>query len=112
MSAYKALAAAWRTEADALDRTAKAYNRKCVEAKGTQMILLAKQLRGCADQVEAIERDEARKAQAESRDAAASQVTAGAATESTGETMAEDSACAEANHWPSTAGQEREDQAS
>jgi hypothetical protein len=60
------LAASWRAEADSLDRTAKAYNRKCIEAKGVQLILLAKQLRQCAEQVEQIE---TANAQAPSRNA-------------------------------------------
>ena len=42
----------WRQQADSLDRTAKAYNRACVKEKGMQLILLAKQLRGCASELE------------------------------------------------------------
>lgn len=46
------LAAQWRQQADDMDRAAKAYNRSCVKEKGMQLILLAKQLRGCATEIE------------------------------------------------------------
>jgi hypothetical protein len=42
----------WRTRADDMDRAAKSYNRACVKEKGMQLILLAKQLRGCAHEIE------------------------------------------------------------
>lgn len=46
------IAAQWRQQADDMDRSAKAYNRACVKEKGIQLILLAKQLRGCASEIE------------------------------------------------------------
>lgn len=46
------LAAQWRVQADDMDRSAKSYNRSCVKEKGMQLILLAKQLRGCAAEIE------------------------------------------------------------
>jgi len=46
------LAAKWRAQADDMDRSAKSYNRACVKEKGMQLILLAKQLRGCAEELE------------------------------------------------------------
>jgi hypothetical protein len=35
-----------------MDRSAKSYNRACVKEKGMQLILLAKQLRACASEIE------------------------------------------------------------
>jgi hypothetical protein len=46
------LAAQWREQADDMDRSAKSYNRACVKEKGMQLILLAKQLRACASEIE------------------------------------------------------------
>ena len=46
------LAAKWREQADDMDRSAKSYNRACVKEKGMQLILLAKQLRACAKEIE------------------------------------------------------------
>lgn len=53
------LAEKWRAQADDMDRTAKAYRRSCVEAKAVQLILLAKQLRTCADAVERLTQEQA-----------------------------------------------------
>ncbi len=49
------LAAKWRAQATDLDRTAKSYSRSCVKDKAVQMILLAKQLRQCASEMEKID---------------------------------------------------------
>jgi hypothetical protein len=91
------LAAAWRAEADSLDRSAKAYRRSCVREKAMQNNLLAKQLRYCADQL-----DETTNAQAQS---CAAESTEGTAA------VAQDSPGAEADHGPSAAGTESQDQA-
>ncbi len=47
-----ALAEKWRKEADDLERTSRAYKRSCVEGKSVQLILLARQKRGMADELE------------------------------------------------------------
>ena len=47
-----ALAENWRKEADELERTSRAYKRSCVEGKSVQLILLAMQKRGMADELE------------------------------------------------------------
>lgn len=46
------LIADWRKRADDMDRTAKAYNRACVKDKSVQLILLARQARTFADELE------------------------------------------------------------
>ena len=47
-----ALAELWRTRAEDLERTAQTYKRSCVKDKMMQNILLARQLRGLADELE------------------------------------------------------------
>jgi hypothetical protein len=47
-----ALAELWRTRAEGLERTAQTYKRSCVKDKMMQNILLARQLRGLADELE------------------------------------------------------------
>ena len=46
------LAGKWRTRAEDLERTAQTYKRSCVKDKMMQNILLARQLRGLADEIE------------------------------------------------------------
>jgi len=46
------LAEKWRKEADDLERTSRAYKRQCVDGKSVQLILLARQKRGMADELE------------------------------------------------------------
>jgi hypothetical protein len=46
------LAAKWRETAASLERSAKSYARCCVKDKAVQNILLAKQLRCLADELE------------------------------------------------------------
>lgn len=49
------LAQQWLRQAEDLERTASAYKRTCVKGKAVQNILLAKQLRDCAEKVRALE---------------------------------------------------------
>ena len=46
------LAGKWRKEADELQDLSRAYKRSCVEGKSVQLILLARQKRGMADELE------------------------------------------------------------
>jgi hypothetical protein len=46
------LAAQWRQKAADMDRTAKSYARACVKDRAVQIILLAKQIRALADEME------------------------------------------------------------
>lgn len=63
-AAIAKLTADWRKQADDMERSAKAYNRACVKHKGVQLILAARQLRDCANQVDQINEADASAPQA------------------------------------------------
>lgn len=50
--ALTTITAGWREQAENMLRTAKAYKRSCVEGKASQLILCARQLQVCADQID------------------------------------------------------------
>jgi hypothetical protein len=46
------LVAQWRSRAEQMDASAKAYNGRCMTTKGVQMMVRAKEVRKCADELE------------------------------------------------------------